>query len=192
MLASKFVLASGNAGKLKEFQALLPNKIILTQNELRIESIEETGLTFIENALLKARHASQASGLPALADDSGLVVPALGGEPGIYSARYAGKDQPAHEHYEKLLQQMTQRAKGDRQAYFYCCLVYLRHPLDPCPLITEGKWFGEITDKPRGKTGFGYDPVFYLPELECTAAELSPEQKNRLSHRGQALRLLIR
>lgn len=191
MLASKFVLATGNAGKLKEFQTLLPGKIILTQNELGIESIEETGLSFIENALLKARHASQASGLPALADDSGLVVPALGGEPGIYSARYAGTGLPASAHYEKLLDRL-QQAHVSREAYFYCCLVYLSHPLDPCPIIAEGKWLGEIAETAQGETGFGYDPVFYLPELGCTAAQLTAEQKNRLSHRGQALRLLIR
>jgi len=191
----KLVIASGNAGKLREIQAMLGPQgcEVLTQAELRIADAEEPHLTFIENALAKARHAAQLSGLPALADDSGVCVVALGGEPGVHSARYAG-DAAGQEGRDarnnaKLVAALA--ACSDRRAYYYCAMVLVRHAADPQPLIGEGYWWGEIRDEARGRNGFGYDPHFFLPELGKTAAELDPEHKNRLSHRGQALRQLV-
>ena len=191
----KLVLASSNAGKLREIQAILAplGCEVLTQSALGIADAEEPHLTFIENALAKARHASERAGLPALADDSGVCVPALGGEPGVHSARYAGEagEREARDarNNRKLIDALA--GKPDRRAYYYCAMVLVRHAADPQPLIGEGYWWGEIRGEAHGRNGFGYDPYFYLPDLGKTAAELEPEQKNLLSHRGQALRQLF-
>ncbi|WP_066094204.1 RdgB/HAM1 family non-canonical purine NTP pyrophosphatase [Xanthomonas massiliensis] len=188
----KLVLASGNAGKLEELRAMLaalPLQIV-AQGELGVEDVPETGLTFVENALIKARHATAATGLPALADDSGLIVDALGGAPGLYSARYAGSPTDAAANNAKLLQAMRDIPADRRQARFYAVIVLLRHPEDPQPLIAEGSWEGEITFAPRGNGGFGYNPVFLDPAHGLTAAEMSAELKNELSHRGKALAAL--
>jgi len=187
------VLASGNTGKIKEIKtAFQPIEIkIIAQSELNLVEAEEIGLTFIENAILKARHAAKQSGLPAIADDSGLMVPALGNAPGIYSARYAGKKADANANIEKLLTQLEGVPKEKRAAKFCCVLVYLETELDPCPLICQATWEGSILFEPQGIHGFGYDPIFYVPSHHCSAAELSLEEKNQLSHRGKALRQLI-
>ncbi len=192
MTSDRIVLASNNAGKLREFQALLRNWPIqvLRQAELGVSEAEETGLTFIENALLKARHAATVTGLPALADDSGLEVDALHGAPGIYSARYAGVGSSDGANVSKLLAALADTPPDRRLARFRCVLVYLRHAHDPAPLVCEGIWAGQIAPAPAGVNGFGYDPVFYLPDLAQTAAQLPEALKNQLSHRGQALRLL--
>lgn len=187
------VLASSNPGKLREFNQLLGGLQIevLPQSHFKVVDAEETGLSFVENALLKARNAAQHTNLPALADDSGLEVDALRGAPGIYSARYAGMGASDAENLKKLLDQLRDVAPAQRTARFQCVLVYLRHALDPTPLICQGTWEGSILDVPRGSNGFGYDPVFYVPSHSCSAAELPPETKNSLSHRGQALRDLV-
>ncbi len=189
----KVVLASGNKGKLKEFNQLLnPLDIeVLPQSAFDVCSIEETGLTFIENAILKARHASKISGLPAIADDSGLEVDALKGAPGIYSARYAGEEATDTLNNEKLLRELHGVKQEDRTARFQCVLVYIKHPHDPTPIVCQGSWEGLILDAPRGEQGFGYDPLFWVPDANCASAELSREEKNNLSHRGKALRELI-
>lgn len=188
----KLVIASNNPGKLREFQFLLqPLGIeVLTQAQLGIAEAEEPHATFVENALAKARHASRLSGLPALADDSGLCVTALGGAPGVISARYAG-DNPKSDarNNEKLLREM--QGVTDRRAHYYCVLVLLRHADDPQPLIAEGEWHGEIGHQEKGSGGFGYDPLFWLPELGKTGAELEREQKHAISHRGKALKVLL-
>jgi XTP/dITP diphosphohydrolase len=185
------VLASNNAGKLAEFSSLLaPLGLELRkQSELGISEAEEPHATFVENALAKARHVAQLSGLPALADDSGVCVPALGGAPGVLSARFAGEPKSDARNNQKLIHDLT--AHEDKSAYYYCVLVYLRHAQDPQPVIAEGRWDGEIIATPRGANGFGYDPHFWIASLNKTAAELSAEEKNQLSHRGQALRALI-
>ena len=185
------VLASNNAGKLAEFSSLLaPLGLELRkQNELGISEAEEPHVTFVENALAKARHVAQLSGLPALADDSGMCVPALGGAPGVLSARYAGEPKSDARNNQKLIHELS--ANEDKSAYYYCVLVYLRHAQDPQPVIAEGRWDGKIIATPRGENGFGYDPHFWIAALNKTAAELSAEEKNHLSHRGQALRALI-
>ncbi len=185
------VLASNNAGKLAEFSSLLAplGMELCKQSELGISEAEEPHATFVENALAKARHVAQLSGLPALADDSGICVPALGGAPGVLSARYAGEPKSDARNNQKLIQDLS--AHEDKSAYYYCVLVYLRHAQDPQPVIAEGRWDGEIIATPRGANGFGYDPHFWIPSLNKTAAELSAEEKNQLSHRGQALRTLI-
>ena len=187
----KLVIASNNPGKLREFQFLLqPLGIeVLTQAQLGIGEAEEPHHTFIENALAKARHVSRLSGLPALADDSGICVEALNGAPGVLSARYAGKPKSDQRNNEKLLQ--TLRGVADRRAHYYCVLVLLRHADDPQPLLAEGEWHGEIALQPAGDDGFGYDPLFWLPQLGKTGAQLEREQKNAISHRGQALRVLL-
>lgn len=191
----KLVIASGNAGKVREIQAILAplGCEVLTQAALGIADAEEPHLTFIENALAKARHVAERAGLPALADDSGICAVALGGEPGVHSARYAGnsagRDERDARNNEKLVAALA--ACADRRAYYYCAMVLVRHAADPQPLIGEGCWWGEIRGEARGSKGFGYDPHFYLPELGRTAAELDPEHKNRISHRGQALRQLV-
>ncbi len=186
------VLASNNRGKLAEFSQLLAplGFALRTQGELGIAEAEEPHATFVENALAKARHAARASGLPALADDSGICVPALGGAPGVLSARFAGEPKSDAANNRKLVDSLATQA--DKSAYYYCVLVYLRHADDPQPVIAEGRWNGQIIAEPRGSGGFGYDPHFMLPELGKTAAELSAEDKNRQSHRGQALQALIR
>ena len=191
----QLVIASGNAGKLREIQAILGplGCEILTQSALGIPDAEEPHLTFIENALAKARHAAALSQLPALADDSGVCALALGGEPGVHSARYDGSGASRAErdarNNRKLVAALA--AAPDRRAYYYCAMVLVRHAADPQPLIGEGYWWGEISAQPRGSNGFGYDPHFLLPELGKTAAELEPEYKNGISHRGQALRQLV-
>lgn len=186
------VIASGNAGKLKEFASLLEGADIrvLSQAELGIDGAEETGLTFIENAILKARHAAAESGKAALADDSGLAVDALQGAPGIYSARYSGPGATDQSNVVALLEALKHVPKEQRQAQFHCVLVFVRHALDPTPLVCHGVWEGLIAQQPSGNGGFGYDPVFWIPELDCTAADLTREQKSEISHRGKALRQL--
>jgi XTP/dITP diphosphohydrolase len=188
----RLVLASGNAGKLREFRALLaPLEVqVISQAELAIESAAEPHETFVENALAKARHAAAASGLPALADDSGLSCPALDGAPGVRSARFAGDDAADGENNAALLRQLAGAA--DRSGHYTCVLVALRAPDDPEPIIAEARWYGQIIEAPRGTHGFGYDPHFLLQELGRTAAELDPDQKNRISHRGQAMAELAR
>ena len=185
------VLASNNAGKLAEFSSLLsPLGLALRkQSELGISEAEEPHVTFVENALAKARHVAQLSGMPALADDSGVCVPVLGGAPGVFSARYAGEPKSDTRNNQKLIHDLS--THEDKSAYYYCVLVYLRHAQDPQPVIAEGRWDGEIIATPRGENGFGYDPHFWIAALNKTAAELSAEEKNHLSHRGQALRALI-
>lgn len=181
------VLASSNKGKLAELQAMLGDKVkILPQSDFIDEDVEETGLTFVENALLKARHAARASGLPALADDSGLAVDALSGAPGIYSARYAnGEGDTANN--AKLLQALEDVPTEARGAQFICALALLRHADDPMPIICEGIWEGRILNEASGAHGFGYDPLFWVPERKCSSAELSPADKNQLSHRARAM-----
>ncbi|WP_038905529.1 XTP/dITP diphosphatase [Dickeya zeae] len=187
------VLATGNAGKVRELAGLLADfgLDVVAQTTLGVDSAEETGLTFIENAILKARHAARATGLPAIADDSGLAVNALGGAPGIYSARYAGEDASDQQNLDKLLAVLDNVPDEQRQASFHCVLVYLRHADDPTPLVCHGSWQGVIIRAPVGAGGFGYDPIFFVPQLGKTAAELSREEKNAHSHRGQALRQLL-
>jgi XTP/dITP diphosphohydrolase len=189
---NKLVIASNNAGKLREFDHMLaPLGIeVLTQAQLGISEAEEPHCTFIENALAKARHVSRASGLPALADDSGICVDALGGAPGVQSARYAG-DNPKSDrrNNDKLLQDL--QGVEDRRAHYYCVLVLVRHAEDPQPLIAEGEWHGEIAHGERGDGGFGYDPMFWLPQLGKMSAELSHEEKSQLSHRAKALKVLL-
>ncbi|PPU45294.1 non-canonical purine NTP pyrophosphatase, RdgB/HAM1 family [Xanthomonas arboricola] len=188
----QLVLASGNAGKLEELRAMLaglPLRIV-AQGELGVDDVPETGLTFVENALIKARHASAVTGLPALADDSGLIVDALGGAPGLYSARYAGSPTDAQANNAKLLDAMRAVPAERRSARFYAVIVLLRHPEDPQPLIAEGSWEGVITTEPRGTGGFGYNPVFLDPVHGLTAAEMDTALKNRLSHRAVALATL--
>ena len=185
------VLASGNAGKLRELRDILGGSFeVRAQAEFGVEDIEETGLSFVENALLKARHAAQATGLPALADDSGLCVDALGGAPGLYSARYAGTHGDARANISKLLAALRDVPDEHRIAHFHASIVLLRHATDPQPLIAEGSWHGRILHAPRGDGGFGYDPVFLDPELGVSAAEVEPAVKHRISHRGRALAVL--
>jgi len=190
-MTQSLVLASNNAGKLAEFAQLLAplGFAIKSQRELDIPEAEEPFGTFVENALAKARHASSLSGLPALADDSGICVPALGGAPGVQSARYAGEPRSDAANNAKLVRDIASHA--DKSAYYYCVLVMVRHADDPQPIIADGVWHGQLIEQPRGQGGFGYDPYFFLPSLGKTAAELSAQEKNSLSHRGQALRTLM-
>jgi XTP/dITP diphosphohydrolase len=188
---NKLVIASNNAGKLREFQHMLaPLGIeVLTQTQLGIAEAEEPHFTFIENALAKARHVSSLSGMPALADDSGICVEALGGAPGVISARYAGEPKSDRRNNEKLLQ--TMQGVVDRRAHYYCVLVLVRHADDPQPLIAEGEWHGEIAQEERGDGGFGYDPMFWLPELGKMSSELTHDDKAQLSHRAKALKVML-
>jgi XTP/dITP diphosphohydrolase len=190
-MTQRLILASNNEGKLKEFaQLLAPIGFELhPQGEFNVPEAEEPFGTFVENALQKARHASRLTGLPALADDSGVCVNALGGAPGVYSARYAGEPKSDARNNEKLIQDLASHA--DKSAYYYCVLVYVRHADDPQPVIADGIWRGRIVDAPRGANGFGYDPYFLIPELGKTTAELEPFEKNAISHRGQAIRALV-
>ncbi|WP_313166346.1 RdgB/HAM1 family non-canonical purine NTP pyrophosphatase [Massilia oculi] len=190
-MTQRLILASNNAGKLKEFAQLLgPIGFELhPQGEFDVPEAEEPFGTFVENALAKARHASRLTGLPALADDSGVCVNALGGAPGVYSARFAGEPKSDARNNQKLVADLAGLA--DKSAYYYCVLVYVRHPDDPQPVIADGRWNGEIIASPRGENGFGYDPHFLIPSLGKTTAELAPIDKNALSHRGQALRALV-
>lgn len=187
------VLASGNAGKLREFQTLLADlgMNVLPQSTFKVNEVAETGLTFVENALIKARHAAQVTGLPALADDSGLEVDALRGQPGIYSARFAGPDATDEQNNQLLLKRLEGLQDTQRSARYWCVLVLMRHALDPTPLICQASWQGQILSVPRGQGGFGYDPLFWLPEQNCSAAELDDKTKNTLSHRGRAMHLLL-
>lgn len=188
----RLVLASGNAGKVAELRELLGDSgfALHAQSEFGVADVEETASTFVENALLKARHAARATGLPALGDDSGLCVDALHGAPGLYSARYGGVHGDAARNIARLLEQMRDIPGHARGARFYCVLVLLRGVDDPQPLIAEGSWEGRILERPRGDRGFGYDPVFFDPDNACSAAELDPVVKNVISHRGRALAAL--
>ncbi len=192
-MPQRIVLASNNAGKVREIGQLLAGHEIevLPQSSFDIPEAEETGLTFVENAILKARNACAHSGLPAIADDSGLEVDALGGEPGIYSARYAGPDATDADNNALLMERLADVPDEQRTARFQCLMVYLRHEKDPTPILCQGTWEGRILRAPQGENGFGYDPVFFVPEKGCSAAELPAEVKNALSHRGQALRCLV-
>jgi XTP/dITP diphosphohydrolase len=186
----KIILASSNKGKIREIRESLQDLPIelISQTQFEIKDAEETGLTFVENAILKARHAAVESGLPALADDSGLCVEALAGRPGVYSARYAGPNGRDADLIEKLLREMQK--VSNRKATFHCVLVLLQHPQDPTPLVCHGIWHGEILEAGQGQQGFGYDPVFYVPDYKCSAAELPSSLKNEISHRGMAMKQL--
>jgi XTP/dITP diphosphohydrolase len=189
----KVVLATGNKGKVTELARMLCGLGIevLPQSEFAVIDAAETGSTFVENAIIKARHAAKQTGLPAIADDSGLAVHALGGEPGVYSARYSGDQATDQTNIIKLLDAMSDIPKDKRQAKFLYILVFMRHTHDPSPIICQGEWHGEIATEQQGENGFGYDPVFWIEEQNCSSAQLSPEQKNRLSHRGRALSQLL-
>ena len=188
---SKLVIASGNAGKLREIARILAPLGIeaVPQSEYNVPDCPEPHVTFVENCLAKARHASLHSGLPALADDSGICVEALGGAPGVQSARYAGEPRSDASNNDKLIADLANET--NRRAHYTCVMVYVRHPDDPEPVIAEGRWYGEIIDAPRGENGFGYDPYFLVPEFDKTGAELDEDTKNSISHRGQALRDLV-
>ncbi|MBI3774450.1 MAG: RdgB/HAM1 family non-canonical purine NTP pyrophosphatase [Gammaproteobacteria bacterium] len=189
----RVVLASNNKGKLREFSDLLGglHLDIIPQAQLGVNDADETGLTFVENAIIKARHAARISGLPAIADDSGIEVDALKGVPGIYSARYAGMGASDAANNAKLLQAMVDVPEAQRSARYQCLIVYMRHALDPTPVICSGSWEGRILTEPRGSGGFGYDPLFFVPTHHCSGGELDAAEKNRISHRGQALRKLL-
>ena len=187
----KIILATSNLGKVRELNSMLEGQYnVVSQIDMKVAEVPETGASFIENALIKARNASSQSQLPALADDSGLVVDALNGEPGIYSARYAGENATDEDNIVKLLSRMDN--EGDRGASFWCAMVFVRYVSDPEPIIVEKSWEGQILRELKGHNGFGYDPIFYLPELDCTSAQLSAEEKNRKSHRGQALQEILK
>ena len=190
---NRFVLASGNQGKLREINQVLSGLPVegVPQTQYDVPGVEETGLTFVENAIIKARNAAEHTGLPALADDSGIEVDKLLGEPGIYSARYAGKGATDQDNLNKLLDELKDTPDDERSARFQCVMVFMRHSKDPTPIICQGTWEGKILHEPRGENGFGYDPVFYVPTHQCSSAELEPDVKNSLSHRGQALRQLL-
>ena len=190
-MTQRLILASNNAGKLKEFNELLSTVgfAVHAQGEFGVPEADEPHHTFVENALEKARHASRLTGLPALADDSGVCVNALGGAPGVYSARYAGEPKSDARNNARMIADLAPHA--DKSAYYYCVLVYVRHADDPQPVIADGRWNGEMIDTPRGAGGFGYDPHFFIPSLGKCAAELTADEKNALSHRGQALRALV-
>lgn len=193
-MSQRVVLATGNKGKVKEFSELLSGcgMAVLPQSDFAVPDAEETGLTFVENAIIKARNAAAHTGLPAIADDSGLEVDYLNGAPGIYSARYAGPDRGSDANNDKLLEALAGVAEPQRGARFQCVLVYLRHADDPTPIICQGTWEGRILNASRGDAGFGYDPLFFVPEEGCSAAELPAARKNQLSHRGKALQCLLR
>lgn len=190
-MENKIVVASGNAGKLREIARILAPLGIhaVPQSDFGVPDCPEPHVTFVENCLAKARHASAHTGLPALADDSGICVDALNGAPGVYSARYAGEPKSDVRNNEKLIAALA--GQDNRRAHYYCVMVLVRYPDDPEPLIAEGRWFGEIIDTPRGEGGFGYDPYFLVPQLGKTGAELGEDEKNAISHRGQALRALV-
>lgn len=188
----KLILATSNPGKVRELNAMLGGIIeVISQQTMGVDEVLETGLTFVENALIKARNAARQTGLPALADDSGLVVDALNGAPGIYSARYAGDGASDEQNLQKLLTDLKRQEDSNRQARFWCALAFVQHSEDPTPVIIQKGWEGEIVYEARGQGGFGYDPIFYLPSYGCTSAELVAEEKNKISHRGQALQAFI-
>ena len=192
-MSQKIILASGNAGKLREFQQLLADCgfDVIPQSAYQIDNADETGLTFVENAIIKARHACQHTGLPAIADDSGLEVDALNGRPGIYSARYAGTQASDSANNTKLLQELNDVMEDQRTARYHCVLAFMRHAEDPTPILCHGVWEGRILSTPRGEGGFGYDPLFFVPTHNCAAAELDKAEKNRISHRGIAMAQLL-
>ena len=192
-MSKTLVLASSNPGKVREINQMLAglDLSVVPQSDFKVIDAEETGLTFIENALLKARNATRHTGLPAIADDSGIEVDYLNGAPGIYSARYAGKNASDEQNLRRLLDDLVGIPEAERTARFQCLMVYLRHEFDPTPIICQGTWEGRILLETRGANGFGYDPIFFVPTHNCSSAELPPEVKNILSHRGQALRLLV-
>ncbi|MGA9031795.1 MAG: RdgB/HAM1 family non-canonical purine NTP pyrophosphatase [Sulfuricaulis sp.] len=192
-MTKHIVLASSNPGKVREINQMLAglHLSVVPQSDFKVMDAEETGLTFVENALLKARNATRHTGLPAIADDSGIEVDYLNGAPGIYSARYAGKNASDEQNLRKLLDDLVGIPEAERTARFQCLMVYLRHEFDPTPIICQGTWEGRLLLEPRGANGFGYDPIFFVPTHNCSSAELPPEVKNKLSHRGQALRLLV-
>ncbi|MFT5923172.1 MAG: XTP/dITP diphosphohydrolase [Paraglaciecola sp.] len=192
-MSKKIVLATGNKGKVKELAAMLSSLSIevLSQSDFAVTEVPETGRTFIENAIIKARHASKHTGLPAIADDSGLAVDALGGAPGVYSARFSGENATDQSNITKLLGAMADVPNDKRQAKFLCVLVYMRHADDPLPIICQGEWCGEIMTEQQGDNGFGYDPIFWVNQQNSSSAQLTPQQKNDLSHRGKALKLLL-
>jgi len=191
--AGQLVLASNNAGKVREVGEILAELglVVLPQGDLGVGEVAETGTTFVENAIIKARHAADITGLAAVADDSGLVVDALHGEPGVWSARYAGEGASDKANLDKVLEQLGDTPDAERSARFLCVMVYMRHARDPTPVIAQGSWEGFVGRESAGDNGFGYDPVFWLPEHGCTAAQLPAQTKNALSHRGQALRALV-
>ncbi len=192
-MTQRIVLASNNKGKVREIGQLLADQDmeVVPQSTFDIPEIEETGLTFVENAILKARNAAAHSGLPAIADDSGLEVDALKGAPGIYSARFAGPNASDTDNNRKMLTELEHIPENQRTARFQCLMVYLRHEVDPVPIICQGTWEGRILREPQGDNGFGYDPLFFVPEKNCSAAELPAEVKNAMSHRGKALQCLL-
>jgi len=192
-VSKTLVLASSNPGKVREINQMLAglDLSVVPQSDFKVVDAEETGLTFIENALLKARNATRHTGLPAIADDSGIEVDYLNGAPGIYSARYAGKNASDEQNLRRLLDDLVGIPEAERTARFQCLMVYLRHEFDPTPIICQGTWEGRILLEARGANGFGYDPIFFVPTHNCSSAELPPEVKNKLSHRGQALRKLV-
>ncbi len=189
----KLVLASSNPGKLRELSALLDESRykIIPQADLNVPEVAETGTTFVENAIIKARHAAQYTGLAALADDSGIVIDALNGEPGVHSARFSGSDASDESNNILLVEKLRSVPEAQRSARYQAVIVYMRNAADPSPIICEGSWEGIMVLEAKGSGGFGYDPYFYLPDYGCTSAELSADEKNRISHRGQALRLLL-
>ena len=189
----KIVLASNNEGKLREIRALLAGKSValVPQSEFGVDDADETGLSFIENAIIKARHAAKQTNLPTIADDSGIEVDVLGGKPGIYSSRYAGDGASDEENLQLLLDNIKSYADKPVIARFQCVMVYMRYAEDPTPVIAQASWEGSIVSEPKGDAGFGYDPIFYVPSHDCTSAELPADVKNNISHRGQALRLLL-
>ncbi|MGR9116171.1 MAG: RdgB/HAM1 family non-canonical purine NTP pyrophosphatase [Gammaproteobacteria bacterium] len=187
----QIVLASGNPGKIREMQAILASHPIVPQSQFKVQEADETGATFIENAIIKARNAALNCQMPAIADDSGLVVDALGGEPGVISARYAGPNASDLDNLEKLLEELKGVPMLQRTARFICVIVFLEHALDPCPVVAQGIWEGRILEQAVGENGFGYDPVFWVPEYDCSSAQLPGDVKNALSHRGKALRTLM-
>lgn len=193
-MTTKIVLASGNPGKLREFQQLLNGcgYEVVAQSEFNLASPEETGTTFVENAIIKARYACLHTGLPAIADDSGIEVDALNGRPGVYSARYAGENATDESNNELLLQELKGVPDEKRSARYHAVLVYMRHAQDPTPMICHGVWEGKMLTQPRGAGGFGYDPLFFVPTHNCASAELDKDEKNRISHRGQAMRELLK
>ncbi len=193
-MSKRVVLASGNRGKIEEIQSILQPLAwqVLPQSDFQVEEAEETGLSFVENAIIKARNAALHCNLPAIADDSGLEVDALSGEPGIYSSRFAGINATDRQNLEKLLEQLAGKGDEERSARFRCVMVFMRHAKDPSPVIAEGSWEGRILTKPSGEGGFGYDPVFWVPEMSCSAAQLAKQDKNSISHRGRALAALLK
>jgi XTP/dITP diphosphohydrolase len=191
-IMQKIVLATGNQGKVKELANMLQNLqiTVVPQSDFKVSEVAETGTTFVENAIIKARHAAKITGLPAIADDSGLAVDYLQGAPGIYSARYAGKNANDNDNIDKLLTELKEVPAAQRSARFLCVLVFMRHADDPTPIICQGEWQGLITQKRSGEQGFGYDPIFYVEQQQMTSAQLPRDLKNQLSHRGKALELL--